>query len=1004
MTAAGDIMKNNFNLEYEKASLQQKKIIDTIEGRVHVKAFPGPGTAELLVVRIAGILLHTDTLPENVLCITNSDASATKLQIQLEKLIGFNAQQVNIKTPAAFCEQLILNNTTLFDNRSLQPFTILESIKLYKKLIDNFPGSHPLKKYRSDVYHEIKNLKRLYSMFKKEGLTVEILNEQLDALLNKEKEVHPYLSDNEKEEAIEMRLKLRAAINEFNHYQTLLQRENRYDEDDLVYLAVNMMEENKMLLSGYLQQFHFIHIDTHNGNRNLSDKLLGLLTGVDEKLNILAVTYEHLELMVTNQSSIKNNPAFTNNWITLPFTNNVHYPTPASSSQQGVNIPVIKIYQTEKTEMAGITNQVYELLQQNIPAASIAVIYPTEEYFTGLDEYFNLRNIPFYCSRNIDILKHPFTKKIIQLLRYTSVEQNIQYSGDYLLFEILHFDFFRVPSFEIAKLSVEVNSKKYSKAPTAIRKLIQERANAPAKDLFDPGIDKELKKAGALLEKLIRDSTHFNPAQLFVNIILDESLQCYIDQQQDGHLLRNLLTALGDFINEETTRNPQLHLMELIEMIDIMESAKLSLPATSLQGTAKNVHLCNAEETMGKEYDYVFIAGAHQLKEPTNEWLYYVPVLPGISYYNQPSINAPVYNQLLAEALAGNKPRLYISLARYNEQGKGLIPFVFVSEIIKRYALPLTEINLTEDEWKPYLASRKSNQLPEIAHLEEAFIAPILKKIVMNVSALNSYLNCPLGFYYNNIIRVPDSKNEALQFGSAVHYALENLFKKMLEGQSVKQYQFPPASALINYFKEIMQSNRIHFSKEAFDRRWQYGEKVLTNYYNHYIHEWNKVVTVERNIRGVTINNVPLKGKLDKLEFNGKKVNIVDYKSGDIEKARTKMNPPNEVHPNGGDYWRQAVFYKMLIDNYEQKDWKVISTEFDFVEPDKKGAYRKEKIIITQADIETVKQQLTLVWQKIQANDFYTGCGKANCHWCNFVKDNNLAIAMHPIKKETNAH
>ena len=87
-----------------------------------------------------------------------------------------------------------------------------------------------------------------------------------------------------------------------------------------------------------------------------------------------------------------------------------------------------------------------------------------------------------------------------------------------------------------------------------------------------------------------------------------------------------------------------------------------------------------------------------------------------------------------------------------------------------------------------------------------------------------------------------------------------------------------------------------------------------------------------------------LKGKLDKLEFDGKNVNVVDYKSGDIDKAMPKLKAPNDKDPNGGDYWRQAVFYKILIDNYEQKDWKVISTEFDFVEPDKKKSTAKKKL------------------------------------------------------------
>ena len=77
-----------------------------------------------------------------------------------------------------------------------------------------------------------------------------------------------------------------------------------------------------------------------------------------------------------------------------------------------------------------------------------------------------------------------------------------------------------------------------------------------------------------------------------------------------------------------------------------------------------------------------------------------------------------------------------------------------------------------------------------------------------------------------------------------------------------------------------------------------------------------------------------------------------------------------------------------------------MSTEFDFIEPDKKKEYRKEKIVISPADTETVKQQIITVWQKIQDRDFYTGCGAEDCHWCNFVKDNNMAVALHELEEE----
>jgi len=148
------------------------------------------------------------------------------------------------------------------------------------------------------------------------------------------------------------------------------------------------------------------------------------------------------------------------------------------------------------------------------------------------------------------------------------------------------------------------------------------------------------------------------------------------------------------------------------------------------------------------------------------------------------------------------------------------------------------------------------------------------------------------------------------------------------------------------------------------------------------------------------VNGVPLKGKLDKLEFVGKDVNVVDYKTGDPDKSNDKMKPPNDKQPLGGDYWRQAVFYKILVDNFGKKDWKVVSTEFDFVEPDNKKRYQKRKLYITSEDTTTVIQQITDTWYKIQNHEFYTGCGKSDCHYCNFIKTNELYTDLHEIEEE----
>ncbi|MBS1567667.1 MAG: PD-(D/E)XK nuclease family protein, partial [Bacteroidetes bacterium] len=398
-----------------------------------------------------------------------------------------------------------------------------------------------------------------------------------------------------------------------------------------------------------------------------------------------------------------------------------------------------------------------------------------------------------------------------------AAEKDTPYSGEELLFMLLHDPYFNIPAHEIARLSVEVYDRQYKKDKTFLRALLREKINTPPKDLFTPPVNEGVRRASDFLEKWIAADETLSPA--------------------------------------------------------IISS---TAPAT---GTTE-----------------------------------------------------------AAQAIA---------------------------------TIPTP---------------------PRIAPLDTDFATALLKRFSMNVSALNSYLRCPLEFYYKNIIRIPSSQSEAAGFGSAVHHALEQLYKQMLEqGGTGRQRIFPPKEVFIQHFEDYMQAHRESFTTAQFAKKLNHGREVLSNYYDAWIAHAPTVVTIERMLR-VTWNGIPLKGKIDKLEFDGRSVNIVDYKTGNYEKALRGLQPPNEDKPNGGDYWRQAVFYKLLVDNAEQKGWTAVSTTFDFIEPDPEGAYHRERILPGPADVTTVSQQITRAWEGIQARDFYTGCGKENCGWCGFVRESGLAV------------
>ena len=88
----------------------KRRAVDTIEGPVMVIAGPGTGKTQILSARIGKILLDTDTQPQNILCLTYTDAGVIAMRKRILEFIGADAYKVNIYTFHAFCNDVIQDN------------------------------------------------------------------------------------------------------------------------------------------------------------------------------------------------------------------------------------------------------------------------------------------------------------------------------------------------------------------------------------------------------------------------------------------------------------------------------------------------------------------------------------------------------------------------------------------------------------------------------------------------------------------------------------------------------------------------------------------------------------------------------------------------------------------------------------------------------------------------------------------------------------------------------
>lgn len=1039
-----DQLNIQFRAAYNRLNPQQQKAVDTIEGPVLVNAGPGTGKTQVLALRIANILLQTDTDPHNILCLTYTDNGAVEMRNRLLRMTGSAAYGIRIHTFHSFCNEVIQDNLSFFGKLNLSPISELEEIDLFYKLIDSIERDNILKRFRGDVYYEKDRLRALFSLMKKEAFTPEYLNERIDSYIKElpakdefcyKKKYKTFNAGDPKPAAIadetEKMEMLRAAVNLYPRYNKMMSDAGRYNFDDMILWVLAAFNSNKSLLLDYQERFLYILVDEFQDTSRSQNLLLQHLTSYWDVPNIFVVGDPDQSIFSFQDANVANIDAFKNKYAndlteirlvnnyrsTLPVLQTAHRLivhnksrrvnkeedaplVPANPALQQVSVqPVIAEYANPAQEAMDIVIQIEALLKSGVSGKEIAVIYRNHAQVAAITAMLEAKSIPVNAKRRVDILQLPIVQNILQLLTWISREKYIPYSGDDILFQVLHSDFFKLAPLKIAKLNIALSAKnKVSKEDHySLRRMIAE-TTAPQADLFNQPDGYSVKEVSDILEELIKASSN-NTLQQLVELVLQKAgVLSYVMRSHEKPWLMQVLHALFENLKEASHRNPEISLDQWLSDIETMKANRLAIPLNKITANDEGVNLVTAHGAKGSEFAHTFVIGCTQkIWDEANRSANRAYKYPdNLVFNNSSSSDLEESRRLFYVALTRAKTHLQVSFAVKDEKDKDQVQSSFIAEITEKDALTATRRQVPDELLIEYLALQYAEKAkPEIELVEAEYIEQILKRYTLSVTHLNNYLSCPLKFYYQNLIRVPAAKNESMAFGSAIHWAIERLFIKMRENGN----QFPPREELVDDFNWHMRNNREAFTPEAFTLKKAYGEKILPAYYDYYIDKWNKIIVAEKAIRNVTVREVPINGKLDKLEFNGKEVNVVDYKTGKYENAKKKLVRPNEKEPNGGDYWRQAVFYKILLDNDKSNDWQVVSTEFDFIEP-VGDQYKTELVEVNEMDITTVTNQIVDTWQKIQNREFKVGCGKPDCEWCTFVKSNHIAVALHPAEEE----
>lgn len=154
----------DFEKVYKQLNAAQREAVDTIEGPLLVIAGPGTGKTQLLSARVANILQRTDTLPENILCLTFTETGAANMRERLTRFIGQAAYDVQISTYHAFGGDLIQRYPEYFPGVRLQnPIDELGQFQVLKSIVDKMSYHNPLKQtqyHLNDLISTVSEVKR----------------------------------------------------------------------------------------------------------------------------------------------------------------------------------------------------------------------------------------------------------------------------------------------------------------------------------------------------------------------------------------------------------------------------------------------------------------------------------------------------------------------------------------------------------------------------------------------------------------------------------------------------------------------------------------------------------------------------------------------------------------------------------------------------------------------------------------------------------------------------
>ncbi len=971
------ITSEAFEKAYKNLNKQQKKAVDTTEGPVMVIAGPGTGKTEILALRIANILLKTDTKPENILALTFTDAGAHAMRERLRRYIGDASYKVAVNTFHSFAGSLIRQYPDAYPSIiGGRPSNDIDKLSIIQNIIDS--GQFPSLRPHGDPLYYVKKIPSAINELKKEYITPDIFSErisELQKILDDEPKFHEKGAHKGKVRGayadMEKRItKLTELCQVYRQYQTVLREQKLFDFEDMIIETVSALQNNEDMLRDIQETYQYILADEHQDVNSSQNQILETLASYHDSPNLFVVGDEKQAIYRFQGASLDNFLFFEDHYKdteVVGLTENYRsgqaildaahsliksddeeisrLRIPLNSAREESNIkPSFRYFAHEAVENDWLVVEINKQIENKVPLNEIAVIVRRNIDVEGIASLLRRHNIDVNPSADSDILEHPITKAVESLLSATCsfTEES--------LFEVLIGGWLKASGNDIA-LVLSARNRYWP-----IFRLINNREKLEEIGVSD--IDSIL-QIGDLLNEARKKTTATSPHLVLQFLIEKSGLLDHVMTHEPIEGTR-ILRRLYDEVENLVVTNGKATTLDVARELQYRRLHNLALIAPFINNDRSAVQVMTAHKSKGLEFETVFIPRASDdaFGKASKRDLFKLPLMSHepISAFGPEDDD----RRLFYVAMTRAKKSLYISSSENDPSGKLKEPSRFINDI----ETDLLEVISTEKEGNDFDPSNiLKKPLPTIK-IDSELIRSIFLSRGLSVTHLNNYIEDPMKYYFANLLRKPQPRSLSLLKGEAVHEVLEKVV-----GLYIRENTKPNEKVISEYLHNALeklplsQSDEVSLHEKSFP--------ALVTYINYIIEGINEQSRTEQAVHvtletgDVDLPEIPLTGKIDRLDFNkeGQVIKVVDYKTG---KPKSRNDIEGLTKSSSGAYKRQLVFYALLLKLQNPEMSESPNFTLSFVEPkERSGEVVEHSFIVTDEEIEELKKVIIHVSKEI---------------------------------------